>query len=370
MTKKACFFVWVRDQGAFRVIEWYQTDIRILRDLGFDVCVAHSPAQIPSDCELYFAWWWNLAVPPLIMARLRRKPLVVVGNIKPVAHSLRGGMERLSTAMVFRYASAVLATSRAEQEMLSPAQQARSQVVYHGIDTGYYTAGGTPRDSQIVMVSHLAYGNVERKCIPQAIEAVALARRSHPEVRLVIVGGGDSLTIERLRNLAARLGAMDHICFAGRVSREHKRELYRQSLLYLQPTLHEGFGVAIAEAMSCELPVVTSAAGAVPELVADTALFADGTRPDEIASQIAVLLEHPELRQRLGRLGRQRIVTHFAYEKRKAEIARVLRHCGVDLAGAQVPACLPAAQVSALSQRSANIRCSQQTPSLTRLPER
>jgi glycosyltransferase involved in cell wall biosynthesis len=70
----------------------------------------------------------------------------------------------------------------------------------------------------------------------------------------------------------------------------------RECTVYLQPTRYEGFGLAILEAMSCGAPVVTSARGAVPEVVGDTAILVDGTSPMAIADGVLQYLGNRLLR--------------------------------------------------------------------------
>lgn len=95
--------------------------------------------------------------------------------------------------------------------------------------------------------------------------------------------------------------------------------------MYLQPTLHEGFGLAIAEAMSCGVPVITSKVAAVPEIVGDTGIYVDQNDPKEIAEAVKELLSNPEKREKLGKLARERIRNNFTYEIRKRKIENVVK---------------------------------------------
>ena len=76
--------------------------------------------------------------------------------------------------------------------------------------------------------------------------------------------------------------------------------------------------------MSCGAPVVSSPAGAVPEVVGDTGLLVDGTSPEAIAGAINRYLDDEDLRTRSGQRGRQRAETIFPISRRKREIEKVI----------------------------------------------
>jgi glycosyltransferase involved in cell wall biosynthesis len=335
--KRACFFAWVRDGDAFAVAEWYATDIRILRDLGYEVVVARAPAKIPPGCELYYSWWWNLSLPALAMARFSGRPHVVAGNVKEVTYAyvgrpwrLREWGERGSTAACLRWSDAVLATSRSEEGVLLERGAARVHLVHHGIDTSWYAPPSRTRDAPTVLtVTHLAYGNLRRKCLSELVAAAALVHVQDPRIRFQVVGGGDRRTLAELMALAAELGVANVIQWVGRVPRDMKRELYQSAAVYLQPTLYEGFGLAIAEAMSCGLPVISSPVGAVPEVTGDAAVLVDGTSPQAIADAVVSLMSDGKTRQHLGNSARGRIEALFTIERRRERVREILEEVTV-----------------------------------------
>jgi glycosyltransferase involved in cell wall biosynthesis len=91
----------------------------------------------------------------------------------------------------------------------------------------------------------------------------------------------------------------------------------------VQPTIHEAFGVATAEAMSCGLPVITSPVAAVPEVVGDCGLFAEPHDDTAFASQMLRLLEKPDLAADLGLRARERIVKNFSVAERQKGFAQI-----------------------------------------------
>ncbi len=117
------------------------------------------------------------------------------------------------------------------------------------------------------------------------------------------------------------MGCRDAVEWMGPVSEGRKIELLQSCGVYLQPTHFEGFGVAILEAMSCGAPVVTSAVGAVPEVVGDAALLCDATSPESIADAVITLRNDRDLARTLGMRARERARTQFSLDRRTHDLA-------------------------------------------------
>jgi glycosyltransferase involved in cell wall biosynthesis len=98
----------------------------------------------------------------------------------------------------------------------------------------------------------------------------------------------------------------DRIHFPGFVSDEGLLRLYGACDLFVYPSLYEGFGLPILEAMACGRAVACSNTSAMPEVADSAAILFDPDSDDEIALAVRDLLLNPELRQRMERLGMQR----------------------------------------------------------------
>ncbi|MBN2360753.1 MAG: glycosyltransferase family 4 protein [Deltaproteobacteria bacterium] len=135
----------------------------------------------------------------------------------------------------------------------------------------------------------------------RAIEAFAAARLAS-SVDLILTGP----PTPRLSRLARDLGVGDRIRFVGHVPGDHLPPLYRGAVALLFPSLYEGFGLPVLEAMACGTPVLTSTATALPEVAGDAALLVDPTSVPEIARGIERLYGDAELRATLRERGLQR----------------------------------------------------------------
>jgi len=155
---------------------------------------------------------------------------------------------------------------------------------------------------------------IPRKGIRFLIEAVAKLKDAFPAMRLVIAGDG----FERpdLERLASSLGIGDRTTFLGWVPNAELPPYYRSAAISVIPSLEEGFGIPAAEAMGCEIPVIASDAGGLPEVVTDgmTGLVVPKGDADALAQAIARLLGDPGLRERFGKAGREDALKRFSWD--------------------------------------------------------
>jgi len=110
----------------------------------------------------------------------------------------------------------------------------------------------------------------------------------------------------RVRRQLERMTGDGSVVKVGHVAEETLAALYRRSKVFVFPSLAEGFGLPVAEAMACGAPVVTSKASSMPEVAGDAALLVDPEETDEIAAAIERLLGDPDLRRRLRDRGLER----------------------------------------------------------------
>ncbi len=138
------------------------------------------------------------------------------------------------------------------------------------------------------------------------VEAFALVVRRHPgPVRLVIAGPPDPRYPEAERRAAA-LGVRDRVRWTGYLPDGELVRTYQRSHVLAMPSLYEGFGLPVLEAMACGTPVVCSAIGALEELAGDAALRVEPSSVDALADALLRVLSDPALAGDLGRRGVER----------------------------------------------------------------
>ncbi len=76
---KACFFA-NAPMDLIERVEFYKNDIRILKEIGYEVKIANKLRNIPWGCDLYFAWWASSGTKALIISKLMRKPCIIIAG--------------------------------------------------------------------------------------------------------------------------------------------------------------------------------------------------------------------------------------------------------------------------------------------------
>lgn len=159
----------------------------------------------------------------------------------------------------------------------------------------------------------------DHKRYTDLMEAVAELSSEADEVRLVIVGSGaDRALLERT---ADELEIADRVVFTG--YRQDMGLMYHLMDVFALASRQESFGLVLAEAMFCGVPVVATSVGGIPYIVEDgaTGFLVEPFRPDELARSLDRLYRDPSLRRRLGEASRARAETHFSSSRYVDDVA-------------------------------------------------
>jgi glycosyltransferase involved in cell wall biosynthesis len=168
----------------------------------------------------------------------------------------------------------------------------------------------------------LALGTLERrKNIPRLVQAFAAVAASAPEVRLVLAGapGNDAAAIDdAIATLPRTL--TQQVLLTGRIDEATKAWLLHHATALAYPSLDEGFGFPLLEAMALDLPVVAATAGSIPEVAGDAAVLVDPMDVDALGAALSQVLSDSALRRRLSAAGRLR-VEHFSWSTTARRLA-------------------------------------------------
>ncbi len=317
---------------------------RVIDALGRNVAMA--AAAPPADVVHCHTWYTYLA--GCLVQQFQDVPLVItVHSLEPRRPWKReqiGSGYRVScwlekTAM--EHADGVIAVSRSMREdILSlyslPSDKVR--VIHNGIDLSQYrkthnpelltSYGIQPKEPYVLFVGRIT----RQKGLIHLVRAIADVR---PGVQVVLcAGAADTAEIQSEMTAAvseARRSSPNRIVWIPEMlPREHLVVLYSHAALFVCPSVYEPFGIINLEAMACGTPVVASSVGGIPEVVLHerTGLLVPFTPVDEanpeprdpgqyardLAEAINRMLANPQLREEMGRLGRQRVEEQFSWE--------------------------------------------------------
>ena len=158
----------------------------------------------------------------------------------------------------------------------------------------------------------LFVGSIQpRKNLVALIEAF-----SHTDLDKLVIAGGVGWMTEDIFKAPSKFGVQEKVVFTGRVSDLELRALYSGTMMYVQPSITEGFGLPVLEAMAAGVPVITSDGGALGEVVGEAGVVVElGSHfVGELARAMERVASEPELRKKLISMGYRR-VKEFSWDK-------------------------------------------------------
>jgi glycogen synthase len=312
------------------------------------------------DADVVHCHTWYTDMGGLLASRLWDVPFVLsihsLEPLRPWKAEQLGNAYHLSTWMertAIEHADAIVAVSKQTREdvlRLFDVQPARVHVIHNGIDPAEYRPTGAtdalgrhgidPATPYVLFVGRIT----RQKGIIHLVDAIP---RIDPDLQIVLCAGAPD-TPEIGREMAAHVAAVRAtrsgvIWIREMLPRAEVIQLYEHAAVFCCPSVYEPFGIINLEAMACETAVVASKVGGIPEVVVpeETGLLVDlrlspGTfEPADpaafsaaLATAINRLGRDPELRTRMGRKGRERVLEHFSWDAIAAttlELYRTLR---------------------------------------------
>jgi len=208
-------------------------------------------------------------------------------------------------------ADAVIAVSESTKRdavRLYGLEEAKIKVIYEGVNPRFRPA--PPETVSVVRQRYglpesfiLSVGTIEpRKNFASLLEAYHALRDQWPELKLVIAGKKGWLYEGFFRRLR-ELGLEDEVILPGFVFDDDLISLYSDADLFAFPSLYEGFGLPVLEAMACGAPVITSNTSSLPEVAGDAAMFVDPNNVKALADAMKSVLENKQLSDELRAKG-------------------------------------------------------------------
>lgn len=312
-----------------------------------------------------------------VLARSTDASFIWCGNIKPAAYPAKWTMERTGTpfgillhggdllilqhqvhqSTVKRKTAAALLGSAAVlvansdwtrdrcltllSELDIDATPDRVRVVPLGADHEFFRPGLDTREVRaryglgegrwLLSVARLS----RHKGIDTVLQALARLRTRYPDLHYAVVGTGEEQAA--LAAEAKELGVADRVRFLTGVPDRDLPALYNTAEVYLgvsrlMEQRVEGFGISLAEASACGLPVVAGRSGGIPAAVRDgeTGLLVDAESAAAVSEALSRLLDDPELRARLGAAGRRAVESRYNWDRVTRDLVQIGSELGAD----------------------------------------
>jgi len=150
-----------------------------------------------------------------------------------------------------------------------------------------------------------------RKNLGTLITAFSLFHKTHPKFKLILAGKKGWL-YENIFKQVESVGLKDSVLLPGFVSEKEKDNLYRNATAFILPSLYEGFGIPLLEAMAHGCPVISSFSSSLPEIGGEACLYFDPKNPDDLLEKMVSITTNKDLAKKLVTVGKKR-VTAFSW---------------------------------------------------------
>jgi len=307
---------------------WVASDVRLLEELGCRVtCHFWSGhwrgipdglriARLIATHDLAICWFaYKQAQQALRVARLFGKPVAAVAggfdtSVSDVYDPLPEPWQQ-ARKWTLDHLQAILAISGFSAAEIQSLTDNDVEVLYLGADGERFRPSGSKSPIAITAASSINRIVLERK----GIEAFLRAAAHVPDIQFQLVGQAQPEAEQVVREAAG-----PNVELLGRISDEELLTRLQNATVYVQASVHEGFGMAVAEAMLCEcVPVVTRAA-ALPEVVGDAGIYVPSRDPEGLAEAVRKAMAAPEK----GSAARERIIRNFPLSRRREGLATLL----------------------------------------------
>jgi glycosyltransferase involved in cell wall biosynthesis len=297
----------------------------------FEIEDLYQPGRVPNvprvvrgvlQADGVFGWFasWHTFLPVTLAWLLRKPSVMVIGgfdtaNMPDIGYGhQRGGFRMRASRWIFRRATRLITHSNyslAEIERNTPIPPEKVTVVHLGVPDPFGEAPGAKERTALTV------GAIDRTTLVQKGQLPFVqAARELPDVRFVFAGKWLDDAVEELR-----AAAPPNVELTGWLSDDDLHDAYRSAAVYVQASRHEGFGLAVAEAMLAGCVPVVMNVTAMPEVVGDAGVLIDSQEPVAVADGIRrALAMGPGAAAR----ARERILTSFPMERRREGILRVM----------------------------------------------
>ncbi|MBE9542999.1 MAG: glycosyltransferase family 4 protein [Proteobacteria bacterium] len=224
-------------------------------------------------------------------------------------YSFIGMQKRVSRTLTRIITVSKSARKDISRDFRIPANKFR--IVPNGINTKlFYPIDQIEREKNRVIVTNSA--DTPLKGLFFLFQAVAELEKIQ-DVNITVVG--EPKKDGEIVRLIQKLGIGHRINFTGRIDHREFVQQYARATVAVVPSVYEGFGLPVGEAMACGVPVISTTGGALPEVVGDAGVLVQPANSAALAGAIRELLNNPLRAKELGMAGYRRVQKHFSWEK-------------------------------------------------------
>ena len=267
----------------------------VLHDIGFE----HFPEQVPFIARKYYRYF----TPRYAQ---RADSLIAVSEFTKSDISQQYGIDPSKIEVVYNDGNEVY------KPLHSSEQQSVKESFTKGCDYFFYLGA-----------IH------ERKNVHRIIQAFSKYKESRPSDIQLLLGGRFFWEVGEVKQAYDNSTFKDAIHFLGYIEDEKATKLMASATAFVFPSLFEGFGIPLVEAMKCGTPIITSSVSALPEIAGDAALLVNPESIEEIAIAMRRVIEDERLNQALSEKALKRVES-FSWQKSAKKVYNLLQELRIE----------------------------------------
>ncbi len=294
-------------------VTWRKYPLIRVQIIPFLLVHALATIRCARFCTLIHAHWTLSAGAACLGRWLHRRPIVATVQGSDILQVPRHPLGAKLTRVVLSCCDRITALSRALAVRILELgiDSEKVKIIPNGVDiTRFCPQEERQREDIILFVGSL----IERKGVRYLLQAMPKVFRAFPEYRLVIIGDGPQSPL--LKQLAAALGIEERVLFMGSQTHDQVRDWMQRAKLLVLPSLEEGMGVVLVEALACATPAVASCVDGIPDVITpDVGVLVPPADPEALSESICEILSDHTRWSVLSRNARERAVEYYSWDK-------------------------------------------------------
>ena len=290
---------------------WENRPFARLAILPFMAVHTFATARYAKNYDIVHANWTLSGTSALISQFWHRSPYIVTVQGSDIFRTTHLPFVRQITKLVLNRAACVIAISQALSEALIDLgiTANKIEIIPNGVDTNFVRPPASEREHLLLFVGSL----IKRKGVRYLIQAMPQVLQKIPDIRLAIIGEGPQQ--EELVRLSSELEISDKVQFIGSQNQTQVREWMQRAKLLILPSIEEGLGVVLLEALACGTPCVASNVGGISDVVSqDVGLLVPPAKPFALADAITSMLMKQDQWEKYSQRARERALQEFSWD--------------------------------------------------------
>lgn len=310
----------LRKEGGGLPIVWRKSWLARFQMIPFIFVHTLAVARYAHDCDVIHTQWTLSAGAAWLSKVIHRRPILATLQGSDIFQVTRSRLGAWLTRVVLQRCDRISALSQALAISTAAIGIPLSAITItpNGVDLTKFVPPSNSREPLILYVGSL----IKRKGVVYLLEAMSEIAEVYPASRLMVVGDGPERP--SLEKRVTDLGLTGRVTFAGPQSPTQVRQWMQRAKVFVLPSVEEGLGVVLLEALACGTPIVASRVGGIPDVVTpDVGLLVPPANSDLLVRAIGRLLSNDQEWAEMSKNARTRAEKHYDWHQIAAQFITI-----------------------------------------------